>query len=82
MQCGRNEKTNNLSRNNIVSLQLIGVLCLCVAPPPLLLPQTLHVPSSLLAVAMRTMDTHQMQEETPPMTSLPLWQGLTWPTPL
>ena len=38
--------------------------------------------TSLLAVAMRTLDTHLKQEETPPMTSLPLWQGLTWPTAL
>ena len=33
--------------------------------------------TSLIAVAMRTLDTHLKQVETPPMTSLPLWQGLS-----
>ena len=35
----------------------------------------------LLAVAIRTLDTHLMQEETLPTTSLPLWQGLKCSTP-
>ena len=30
---------------------------------------------------MRTLDTRLKQEGTPPMTSLPLWQGLSWPIP-
>ena len=38
--------------------------------------------TSLIAVAMRTQDTCLKQVETPPMTSLPEWQGLSWPTPL
>ena len=38
--------------------------------------------TSLLAVAMRTLDTRLKQEGTPPMTYLRLWQGLSWPTPL
>ena len=52
-----------LLRSDVVPLQLIGALGSCIAPPP-------------LAVAMRTLDTRLKQEGTPPMTSLPLWQGL------
>ena len=52
-----------LLRSDVVPLQLIGALGLCIAPPP-------------LAVAMRTLDTRLKQGGTPPMTSLPLWQGL------
>ena len=53
-----------LLKNDVVPLQLISALCLCIAPPP-------------LVVAMRTLDTRLKPEETPPMTSLPLWQGLS-----
>ena len=38
--------------------------------------------TSLLAVAMRTLDTRLKQEGTPSMAYLRLWQGLSWPTPL
>ena len=65
----------------LIKIILQLMLCLTTStsvPPPLLfLRQTLHVPPPLLAVAMRTLDTRLKQEETPPMTSLPLWQGLS-----
>ena len=65
----------------LIKIILQLMLCLTTStsvPPPLLfLRQTLHVAPPLLVVAMRTLDTRLKQEETPPMTSLPLWQGLS-----